>query len=64
MTENQNKPAGNPASDPSNPSQKRDQAEKTRAIKEKNMDETLADSFPSSDPPSSIPDPGEEEDAA
>lgn len=30
---------------------------------EKNLDKTLADSFPASDPPSSIPDP-EEEDAA
>jgi hypothetical protein len=29
--------------------------------REKNLDKTLADSFPTSDPPSSIPDPGEEE---
>lgn len=33
-----------------------------RAIKEKNLDKTIADSFPTSDPPSSIPDPAEEED--
>ena len=33
-----------------------------RAIREKNLDKTLADSFPTSDPPSSIPDPAEEED--
>jgi len=30
---------------------------------EKNLDKTIEDSFPASDPPSSIPDP-EEEDAA
>ena len=27
------------------------------AVREKNLDKTLADSFPTSDPPSSIPDP-------
>jgi hypothetical protein len=36
--------------------------EDKRAIREKNHDKTLADSFPTSDPPSSIPDPTEEED--
>jgi hypothetical protein len=30
--------------------------------REENMDRTLADSFPASDPPSSIPDPQDEED--
>jgi hypothetical protein len=35
-----------------------------RAIQERNLDKTLADSFPTSDPPSTIPDPQEEEDAA
>ncbi len=65
MTEDPKKPARNPSSDSSSdPNRRRDEAEKTRAIKEKNLDETLAESFPSSDPPSSIPDPGEEEDAA
>ncbi len=29
-------------------------------IREKMMDKTLADSFPASDPPSSIPDPSED----
>ncbi len=29
--------------------------------REKALDKTLADSFPTSDPPSSIPDPGEED---
>lgn len=32
--------------------------------RDKGMDHTLADSYPASDPPSSIPDPLEEEDAA
>jgi hypothetical protein len=32
-------------------------------IREKTMDKTLADSFPTSDPPSSIPDPEEDDDA-
>lgn len=33
-------------------------------IREANLDKTIEDSFPASDPPSSIPDPEEEEDAA
>lgn len=33
-------------------------------IKEKAHDKTLADSFPTSDPPSSIPDPSEDDSAA
>ena len=32
-------------------------------VREKTMDKTLADSFPTSDPPSSIPDPEEDDDA-
>jgi hypothetical protein len=32
--------------------------------REEGMDKTLADSFPASDPPSSIPDPEDEDDAA
>lgn len=32
-----------------------------RKLREKMMDKTLADSFPSSDPPSSIPNPGEDD---
>lgn len=39
-------------------------AKKSEDAKEKSLDKTLADSFPSSDPPSSIPDPEEGEDAA
>ena len=33
-------------------------------VREKAMDKTLADSFPTSDPPSSIPNPGEEDSQA
>ncbi|HWR14196.1 MAG TPA: hypothetical protein VN577_05180 [Terriglobales bacterium] len=33
-------------------------------VKEKALDKTLADSFPTSDPPSSIPDPGEDDSEA
>jgi hypothetical protein len=40
----------------------RDLEERTR--RERMMDKTLEDSYPASDPPSSIPDPAEEEDAA
>jgi hypothetical protein len=47
------------------PGSKRDPEERPCSTKdelrEKNLDKTLADSFPTSDPPSSIPDPGEEE---
>ncbi len=32
--------------------------------REKSLDKTLADSFPTSDPPSTIPDPEEDESAA
>ena len=47
---------------PRDPEDRPTPAEDTRAIREKNHDKTLADSFPTSDPPSSIPDPSEEED--
>lgn len=33
----------------------------TAQMREKNLDKTLADSFPTSDPPSTIPNPGGEE---
>jgi hypothetical protein len=35
-----------------------------KKIREKMLDKTLADSFPASDPPSSIPDPAEDPYAA
>ncbi len=36
-------------------------SKKQHEIREKMMDKTLADSYPASDPPSSIPDPGEDD---
>jgi hypothetical protein len=36
-------------------------AAETKAIRERMLDKTLADSFPTSDPPSTIPDPGEDD---
>ncbi len=39
-------------------------ANKPDEAREKSMDKTLADSFPTSDPPSTIPDPEEDESAA
>lgn len=33
-------------------------------VREKMLDKTLADSFPTSDPPSTIPDPGEDDSVA
>jgi hypothetical protein len=52
----------------SNPSLRRDPEDRPVAseeqIREKTMDKTLADSFPTSDPPSSIPDPCADDDAA
>jgi hypothetical protein len=46
-----------PEDRPVNPDDERQQREKTH-------DKTLADSFPTSDPPSSIPDPSDDEEAA
>jgi hypothetical protein len=37
---------------------------KAEELREEGMDRTLADSFPASDPPSSIPDPGDGEENA
>lgn len=36
-------------------------SDKARERRERALDKTVADSFPGSDPPSSIPDPGEED---
>jgi hypothetical protein len=38
--------------------------EREQELREKTMDKTLADSYPASDPPSSIPDPAEDDSAA
>jgi hypothetical protein len=42
---------------PRDPEDRRIPPEDERALREKNHDKTLADSFPTSDPPSTIPDP-------
>ena len=38
--------------------------DREQELREKMMDKTLADSYPASDPPSSIPDPAEDDSAA
>ncbi|MBV9086990.1 MAG: hypothetical protein JOY79_05870 [Acidobacteriaceae bacterium] len=51
--------------DPEHQGSRRDPEERptshTESIRDKMLDKTLADSFPTSDPPSSIPDPGEDD---
>jgi hypothetical protein len=51
--------------EPEHPGSDRDPEERPVArvheIKEKMLDKTIADSFPTSDPPSSIPDPSEDD---
>jgi hypothetical protein len=71
MTEKVQKP-GDPQVtpfDPEQPGSRRDPEERPvdqseEDIKEKMMDKTLADSFPTSDPPSTIPDPSEDDSLA
>jgi len=46
---------------PRDPEDRPAPADDEDAQREKNMDKTLADSFPTSDPPSSIPDPSGDE---
>ena len=69
MDENQKKP-GAPQVTPNEPEHhgnRRDPEERPltskdeEEIREKMHDKTLADSFPTSDPPSSIPDPAEDD---
>lgn len=54
--------------DSEHPGNRRDPEERPASeeseVKEKALDKTLADSFPTSDPPSTIPDPSEDETAA
>lgn len=52
-------PKGAGPSEPTKPSQAPDSIHR-----DEGMDKTLADSFPASDPPSSIPNPEDEETAA
>jgi hypothetical protein len=44
--------------------EERPKSESEHKRREKTLDKTIADSFPTSDPPSTIPDPEEDEDAA
>ena len=46
---------------PRDPEDRSVDREHTHKVREKMMDKTLADSYPASDPPSSIPDPGEDD---
>ena len=62
------KPAGAPQVTPFEPEyqgSRRDPEERPvrrmHELRDKMLDKTLADSFPTSDPPSSIPDPGAED---
>lgn len=56
--------------EPEHPGSRRDPEERPvdesseDEVREKMLDKTLADSFPTSDPPSSIPDPGEDDSLA
>ena len=56
-----NDPAHNTGRDPEDRVVNKESEQETR---EKMMDKTLADSYPASDPPSSIPDPAEDDSAA
>jgi len=55
--EKKEKPEGNAANRPG-------QQDDTRRGRDRMMDRTLEDSYPASDPPSSIPDPEEDSEAA
>ena len=65
--ENLDKNRRNPASnDESGEERRRDPEDrpvpdKPNAVRDKMLDKTLADSFPTSDPPSTIPDPEEDD---
>jgi len=53
-----------PSEQKDSPKPKNRKPEPEEEIREDNLDKTIEDSFPASDPPSSIPDPEEAEDAA
>jgi len=46
---------------PGDPGDRTTDKRSEREKREKGLDKTIADSFPTSDPPSSIPDPGEDD---
>lgn len=43
------------------PEERRVESEDKKQVRDKMLDKTLADSFPTSDPPSTIPDPEEDD---
>lgn len=45
---------------PRDPESRKIDERSEKARREKMLDKTIADSFPASDPPSSLPDPGED----
>lgn len=47
--------------EPRDPEDRLVHPEKKEKVREKMLDKTLADSFPTSDPPSTIPDPDEDD---
>jgi len=49
---------------PRTPEKREKSSSSERRIREETLDKTLADSFPSSDPPSTIPNPSAEDEAA
>ena len=57
-----NKPTG--TSQPKDFDHSNPETQEEEEKEEGTLDKTIADSFPASDPPSSIPDPEEEDDAA
>lgn len=57
MAQHDPKTAGEDPAIPRDPEDRPVPADDEHARREKSLDKTLADSFPTSDPPSSIPDP-------
>lgn len=49
-----------PGTEDRDPARRVTDEQSERAKREKALDKTLADSFPASDPPSSLPNPGED----
>lgn len=64
MTQFRNTEGNDPDKRPRDPEDRPIAPEDEERQREKMHDKTLADSFPTSDPPSTIPDPAEDESAA
>lgn len=61
MAQMPNQKSDVPRSRPRDPEDRPVPDHDVKAQREKNLDKTIADSFPDSDPPSSLPDPAGEE---